>query len=139
MNTETKTQTIAQRLSAWRQVNHLSLLEAAHVLGIGSITTLGSWLRGKTAPTGNNLAAVERVLGEWERTQSGPELKAITQNFDPHEFALARGWDFNCIEASANGLSEADAEILTEEQQAQLLAWCQKQVAEDQSRKQHDA
>lgn len=58
--------TIAERLHDWRK-DRLSLFEAAHILGVKSITTLVSWEKGKTQPTGNNLLAVERELAAWEK------------------------------------------------------------------------
>ena len=46
------------------------------------------------------------------------------------QYAIDAGWDFTCIEATAEkGVSEADAEGLSEAQQAKLLAYCKAQVA----------
>ena len=46
-------------------------------------------------------------------------------SWDPHQYAIAQGWDFTCIEATAaRGVSEADAEVLTRAQCSRLLAWC---------------
>ena len=53
-----------------------------------------------------------------------------TGNWTPHQFAIDMGWDANAIEATARlGVSEADADGLTPEQQDELLAWCRKQAS----------
>lgn len=52
-----------------------------------------------------------------------------------HEFALAMGWDFSAIEATAkNGVSAYDIEALesTDLTEAEVLAWCKEQVNESQ-------
>lgn len=65
--------TIGRRLTAWKDQSKLSLFDMAHQLGIKSITTLASWIRGRTVPTGNNLAAVERELTAWEKQAQATE------------------------------------------------------------------
>jgi hypothetical protein len=56
--------------------------------------------------------------------------------FDPHGYAIASGWDATCVADTARlGVSEADAEGLSAEQQAALLAWCREQVAGADTRK----
>lgn len=50
----------------------------------------------------------------------------------PHEFALANGWDWTCIVATAEfGVSDVDVEALaeTDVSEEQLLTWCRQQVA----------
>lgn len=50
----------------------------------------------------------------------------------PQAFALANGWDFCCIEATAaKGVSPVDVEALAETSVTadELLTWCREQVA----------
>ena len=48
-----------------------------------------------------------------------------TGTWTPAQYAIDAGWDYTCIEATAEkGVSSADAEGLTEEQQAALLDFC---------------
>lgn len=54
-----------------------------------------------------------------------------TGEWTPRQYAIDAGWDYSCIEATADkGVSEADAEGLDEIQQAALLDYCQSTVAE---------
>ncbi|TXH99576.1 MAG: hypothetical protein E6Q76_19705 [Rhizobium sp.] len=55
--------------------------------------------------------------------------------FSPSEYALARGWDFGCIEDTARlGVSPEDHEALVDtwglKAPEKLLAWCKQTVAE---------
>lgn len=43
----------------------------------------------------------------------------------PHQYAIDCGWDVtNIQDTAAAGVSAEDANDLTEDQQAELLAWC---------------
>lgn len=43
----------------------------------------------------------------------------------PHQYAIDAGWDSHCVEQTAKlGIADADADSLTAEQQAELLAFC---------------
>lgn len=47
------------------------------------------------------------------------------------QYAIDAGWDFTCIEATAEkGISDADAEGLTAEQQTALLEFCREKVSQ---------
>lgn len=53
-----------------------------------------------------------------------------TGTWNPAQYAIDAGWDRSCIEATAaKGVSEADADGLTEARQRALLAYCQEVVA----------
>lgn len=53
-----------------------------------------------------------------------------TGQWTPAQYAIDAGWDYTCIEATAaKGVSEADAEGLTAEQQSALLDFCRGRVA----------
>ena len=57
--------------------------------------------------------------------------KDSTGTWAPAQYAIDAGWDYSCIVATAEkGISETDAEGLTETQQAALLEYCQSRVAE---------
>lgn len=48
----------------------------------------------------------------------------------PKQYTIDSGWDFSCIESTAErGVSEADVEVLTKEQQIALLDYCRARVA----------
>jgi len=54
-----------------------------------------------------------------------------TGTWTPAQYAIDAGWDFTCLEATAEkGVAEADANFLTEAQQAALLEYCRERVAE---------
>ena len=54
-----------------------------------------------------------------------------TGTWTPAQYAIDAGWDFTCIQATAEkGVSPADAEGLSESQQAALLEFCITRVAE---------
>jgi hypothetical protein len=51
----------------------------------------------------------------------------------PHNYALARGWDFTCIEDTARlGVSDADRDGLADAgiTPYEMIEWCKKQVSE---------
>lgn len=52
-----------------------------------------------------------------------------TGQWTPAQYAIDAGWDYSCIEATAaKGVSSADAEGLSAEQQSDLLAFCRSRV-----------
>ena len=54
-----------------------------------------------------------------------------TGTWTPAQYAIDAGWDYTCVEATAaKGISEADAEGLTAEQQMTLWDFCRSRVAE---------
>lgn len=54
-----------------------------------------------------------------------------TGEWTPNQYAIDSGWDWTCIQATAErGVSSTDAETLTEDQAARLLAWCKHRVRE---------
>ena len=54
-----------------------------------------------------------------------------TGEWTPSQFAIDAGWDYSCVEATAaKGVSSADAEGLTDDQQSALLDFCRGRVAE---------
>lgn len=62
------------------------------------------------------------------------EMKTNNENtWSPAQYAIDSGWDFSCIEATAaKGVSDADADGLSDEQQAALLEYCQCKVEQTQ-------
>lgn len=57
--------------------------------------------------------------------------KDSTGTWTPAQYAIDAGWDYTCVEATAaKGISEADAEGLTAEQQMALWDFCRSRVAE---------
>ena len=57
--------------------------------------------------------------------------KDSTGTWAPAQYAIDAGWDYTCVEATAaKGISEADAEGLTAEQQMALWDFCRSRVAE---------
>ena len=57
--------------------------------------------------------------------------KDSTGTWTPAQYAIDAGWDYTCVEATAaRGISEADAEGLTAEQQMALWGFCRSRVAE---------
>ena len=54
-----------------------------------------------------------------------------TGTWNPAQYAIDAGWDYSCIEATATkGVSEADADGLTDAQQSALLDFCRSRVAD---------
>ena len=54
-----------------------------------------------------------------------------TGTWAPAQYAIDAGWDYSCVEATAaKGVSSADAEGLTDDQQSALLDFCRGRVAE---------
>lgn len=54
-----------------------------------------------------------------------------TGQWNAAQHAIDSGWDYTCIVATAEkGVSETDAEGLSESQQSELLAYCGRRVAE---------
>jgi hypothetical protein len=54
-----------------------------------------------------------------------------TGTWTPKQYAIDAGWDYSCVEATtANGVSEADAEGLTDAQQSAILDFCRGRVAD---------
>lgn len=48
-----------------------------------------------------------------------------TGEWTPQQYVLDAGWDFYCIiDTAVKGISEVDAEILTDEQQTELMEYC---------------
>ena len=55
-----------------------------------------------------------------------------TETWTPAQYAIDAGWDYSCVEATAaKGVSSADAEGLTDDQQSALMDFCQGRVAEN--------
>jgi hypothetical protein len=53
-----------------------------------------------------------------------------TGTWTPAQYAIDAGWDYTCIEATAkHGVSDVDADGLTDGQQAELLAFCRARMA----------
>ena len=54
-----------------------------------------------------------------------------TGTWTPAAYAIDAGWDYTCIEATAaKGVSEEDADGLTDAQQSELLDFCRSRVAD---------
>ena len=54
-----------------------------------------------------------------------------TGTWTPSQYAIDAGWDYTCVEATAKkGVSEEDADGLTDQQQSDLLAFCRTRVGE---------
>ena len=52
-----------------------------------------------------------------------------TGEWTPNQYAIDAGWTYECVENTARlGVADADAEGLTEDQQAWLLSWCKERV-----------
>ena len=50
-------------------------------------------------------------------------------SFNPHQYAIDRGWSWDCILETANkGISEADMDALSAEDGEALEAWCRRRV-----------
>jgi hypothetical protein len=59
-----------------------------------------------------------------------------TGTWNPAQYAIDAGWDYSCVAATAaKGVSEADADGLTPEQQSALLDFCRERVAEHDARR----
>ena len=54
-----------------------------------------------------------------------------TGTWTPTQYAIDAGWDYSCVEATAaKGVSEEDADGLTDAQQSELLDFCRSRVAD---------
>ena len=54
-----------------------------------------------------------------------------TGTWTPAQYAIDAGWDYSCVEATAEkGVSTEDAEGLSDDQHSALLDFCRGRVAE---------
>lgn len=54
-----------------------------------------------------------------------------TGKWTPAQYVIDAGWDYGCIEDTATkGIADADAEILTSDQQRMLVSFCKYEVSD---------